>query len=385
MKNKNFTKIAIASTLTTLLCACNGFFDKDNTPTPNALVNFKAEATPHLRWETSVNSGVGNDYLKMVPAINEQSIFTTDKNGMVVATNKTTGNNLWKQSTGNSLSTGPAIDNGLVFVGSHDGKVIALRQTDGKIVWNVQVASEILAAPAASAGIVLVKTIDGQLTALSETDGHTLWHYHEIEPTLILRAGSAPQIENDSVVAGFANGNLVKLNLQSGSLQWQETVAVPAGTFAIQRMIDIDADPYIFHNKIFVATYQGRISALELASARSLWTHDISSFNGLSVDNERVYASDAMSHLWAFSANNGNVAWEQKQLESRNITGPANMGNAIVVGDAEGYIHWLSKQDGHLIARVQLGGSGILVAPIVNNNVLYVLTKDGHLAAYTVT
>ena len=379
--NKTLYRITLACSFAMTLTACNGFFDKDNTPAPSPLVSFHETLHPQLVWETQVNSGLGSDYVKLVPALSNTAIFTADKNGTVTATNKTNGAALWHVSTDDTYTSGPALDDSRVYIGSRSGKVIALQQSDGKVLWTSQVSSEVLAPPAASQGIVVVKTIDGRLVGLSAQDGHLVWHYQQVEPSLILRSASAPQIENDHVIAGFANGTLAKLSLQNGSTIWQEAVAIPTGTFAIQRMIDIDADPDVLHNKIFVATYQGRISALELSSAKTLWTHDLSSFTGLTVQNDKVFVSDAKSYLWAFDANSGTVAWRQTQLESRTISAPVSMGNTIVVGDAEGYLHWLNPTDGHFEARMQLGGAGILATPAVDNGTLYVLTQDGHLAA----
>jgi outer membrane protein assembly factor BamB len=380
---KSTLKILTISTLGALLSACNGFFDKDNTPNPTPLTQFKAETSTRLKWYSNVNAGVGSDYLKMIPAVGERAIFTADKEGSITATDKINGAILWKQTLQASLSAGTAVDDGMVFIGSREGRVFALRQTDGKQMWSVQVASEVLAPPAASHSTVLVKTIDGQLTALAAKDGQVLWHFQQTEPALILRGGSAPQVTHEDVVTGFANGNLAKLTLNEGSLLWQETVAVPTGSFAIQRMVDIDADPVIYNNRVYVATYQGRITALELSSGKTVWTHDISSFTGLTVDGQRVYVSDATSNLWAFDADTGTVDWRQTQLIARNITGPASFANYIVVADEEGYMHVLNKQDGHFVARTRVNHSSILATPVVNNESIYVLTTDGHLAAYT--
>jgi outer membrane protein assembly factor BamB len=260
--------------------------------------------------------------------------------------------------------------------------VIALNPDQGKSLWQSHASSEILAPPAASHGIVLAKAIDGKLVAFSAQDGHVLWRYHQQEPNLILRGASTPKVNNDIIIVGFANSNLAKINLNDGGLLWQKTIATPESSFAIQRMVDIDADPIIVGNRIYVATYQGKIAALELGSGKELWNHDISSYAGIAADQENVYVADASSHIWSFNSDNGGVNWRQIQLAARGITGPAIMGQFIVVGDAEGYLHWLNKHDGHFVARTYVNSSGIGAAPVVNNNVLYVVTKDGHLSAY---
>jgi outer membrane protein assembly factor BamB len=184
------------------------------------------------------------------------------------------------------------------------------------------------------------------------------------------------------VIVGFENGNLAKLTRQEGSMIWQTTVAIPEGAFAIQRMVDIDADPVVYNHNVYVATYQGRATSLDLTTGKAQWTHDMSSFTGLTVDSQRLYVSDAKSYLWAFDRESGTVDWRQVQLEARNISGPAMIGNYIVVGDGQGYLHWLSKQDGHFVARSRVNNSAIRVVPIVDNDVVYVLTREGYLSAY---
>jgi outer membrane protein assembly factor BamB len=146
-------------------------------------------------------------------------------------------------------------------------------------------------------------------------------------------------------------------------------------------MIDIDADPILFQHHLYVATYQGRISSLDWTSGRILWTHDISSYTGMAADDNAVYLSDTEGTLWKFHADDGVVNWHDYTLRYRVISGPALIGHYVVVGDAEGYLHWLNKQDGHVADRISLG-SAIYAAPISENGVLYALTNKGSLAAY---
>lgn len=384
MKLKNIKNLVFVSFCMFSLNACSTFFDKDNTPAPTPLVDFTQQVPVRTLWYTRTGVGANNHYLKLMPAISGNAIFTSNQNGVVAANDIQTGKSLWQTNTGGALSGGAAVNADHVYVGGRDGDVYALNQSNGALVWKTQSSSEILAPAAASDGRVLVKTIDGRVTAFSTVDGHELWKYQETEPTLILRGSSAPQIARGAVIVGFENGDLVKLNLHNGREEWQRAIAEAQGLFAIQRMIDIDADPIIMGNRVYAATYQGHVAALDFSSGNELWSHDISSYAGIASDGRKVFVSDAKSHVWAFNANGGAVNWQQTKLEARTITGPALIGDYVVVGDAEGYLHWMSQQDGHFVARTRVSGSGILATPIVQQNVLYVYTKDGHLAAYTV-
>jgi outer membrane protein assembly factor BamB len=380
---KNNKKLWVIGLLSGLLTACT-LFDKDNTPPPSKLVHFTPEIKVQSAWNTRTGAGAGKTYLKLVPAVADKAIFTADKNGTVTATDKISGKKLWSVRASETISAGPGTTDNLVVVSSKVGDITALDQLNGSIAWKAHASSEVLATPVASNGIVIIKTINGTLSALSENDGHLLWNYHQSEPALILRGSSAPQISNGNIVAGFANGSLSKLTLHGGNLQWKASVAAPEGSFAIERMIDIDANPLIFDDNIYVATYQGRIAVIDLMSGKPKWMHDLSSYTGMAINSDTVFITDAKSHLWAFDRETGQVRFRQTELEARNITAPAIMGNYITVGDAEGYLHWMSKTDGHFVARTRVNKSAIIAAPVVYNQVLYVVTTDGHLATYTI-
>jgi outer membrane protein assembly factor BamB len=364
------------------LSGCNGFFDKDNTPPPRPLTHYPFEINPRFLWSVNTGSGSGGEYLKTSPAIGATDIVTASMNGVITSVNKFNGRINWRTDTRMLISAGPGIGDQLVVAASHRGDIVALSERNGRILWRTVIPGEILANPAIDRGIIIIKAIDGNLRALSTADGHEVWSFRQVEPNLILRGSSRPLIRDNNVIAGFANGNLSKLNLHDGQLLWQQAVAIPEGAFAIQRMIDIDADPTLFDHHLYAATYQGKIASLDWISGKILWNYDISSYTGMIADENTVYISDAKSFIWAFGADNGLVNWRQTALEARIVSGPASMGNYIVVGDAQGYLHWLSKQDGHLAGRIKLN-SAIYASPVAENNVLYALTNKGYLVAYT--
>jgi outer membrane protein assembly factor BamB len=377
-------RLALTAASTLLLTACAGFFDKDNTPTPTPLTPFTAEIKPTLLWSAKVGSGSNDTYLKLSPSLSGDAIYTSSANGVVTATNKHNGNTFWSVNTKTPITSGTGVGSGMVVVGSRQGDVISLQQSDGRLLWKTNVSGEVLAKPAIGNNTIVVKTIDGTIHTLAASDGHLLWTYQQTEPSLILRGSSAPLVRDNIIFAGFANGNLAKIGLRNGQLDWSRPIAIAVGGFSIERMIDIDADPFVYGHRVFAATYQGKIASLDWNSGNTLWSHDISSYTGMTADDDSIYISDASGYIWAFGANNGLVNWRQTQLEARNVSPPAVMGNYVVVGDAEGYLHWLGKRDGHFAGR-EFAGNTIMAAPIVENNVLYALTSNGSLVAYTLS
>lgn len=380
---KNMLKNAVLFASCLLLSAC-GFFDKDNTPNPTPLTDFTPEAHAKLVWSTSAGNGAGDEYLKMQPTLKNGTLYTAGSKGTVTAIDAATGRINWKVGTQVPLSAGPGVGENLIVVGSRKGDVVALNTSDGGIIWKQNVNGEILAKPAVGENLVIIKTMDGYIRALSLTDGHERWSFQQVEPNLILRGSSSPLIRHRSVIAGFANGNLAKFSAADGQIQWMQPLATPEGAFAIQRMIDIDPDPVVYNGSIYAATYQGKIASLDWESGRIIWDHNISSYTGMAVAPEAIYITDAKSDVWGFNRDSGLVNWRQTKLEARGTSGPAVMDNYLVVGDAQGYVHWLSQSDGHFVAR-QKAGAAIYAAPIVAGNTVYVATTTGRVLAYTLT
>lgn len=381
MRNVTFyTLVTIICTL--LLTACNGFFEKDNLPPPAPLPTLTPdEMHPHLIWSTRTGLGVGDEYLRLTPAISETTLYTTSSRGIVTAVNRADGRRIWETDTRLPLSAGPGIGLGTVVVGSRYGEVLALHDATGKIRWRSLVSGEILAKPAISQNKVIIKTTDGFVRALALSDGRKLWAFQQTEPNLILHGASTPLITDGKIIVGFANGNLAKLNLSDGQLLWLQTVSISEGAFAIERMIDIDANPLLFQHHIYAATYQGEVASLNWASGKIRWSHSISSYTGMTAEQNTLYITDANSFVWAFNAQTGTTKWKQTQLRRRDITAPAIIGNYLVVGDAYGYLHWLDKRDGHFVARDRIRPS-LHAAPLVKDNTVYVFADNGVLRAY---
>lgn len=375
-------KILPVLLISSLLAGCSGFFDKDNTPPPTALTTYRAELSPQLLWSTQTGKGTDGEYLKLTPAVDNQAVYTASVNGNVTAVQLSSGKKIWQTDTDASLTTGAAADNGMVVVGSRHGDLFALSENTGKILWKTSINGELLANPAIGQGHVIIKTIDGTVRSLDANTGKTEWSQQQAEPNLILRASSTPVITSNAVLAGFANGNLVKMSLNTGTMQWMQPIATPDGIFPIERMIDIDANPVVYHQRVYAATYQGNISSLSLESGEVLWTHDISSYTGMDADDTTVFITDAQGYVYSFDANSGLVNWRQTDLKYRVLTAPVIMGNTVVVGDAEGYLHWLNRQDGHFMGRISTGAP-LSAAPFVQNNVLYAFTTGGKLLAYS--
>lgn len=360
------------------LIACG---EKDNSEPPADLVDFDASVRLEKLWDVSVGSGAPQQYIKLYPLLLSDRIIAADRNGNVVAVNVENGQIIWRTDLDVIISGGVGGNADHHFVATRDGEVIALNAL-GKEIWRQKISSESLVPAAVDDDSVIVRGVDGNITALSVLDGKQLWIYSRDVPVLSLRGSSALIVDQSRVYAGLDNGRLVALDSKDGHSLFDLAVATASGRSEIERLNDVDGDAVLDSNVLYMASYQGRVIATDVRRGQLLWTRKISTSTGVDVGTVNVFITDDRDHVWAMGRDNGATMWKQEKMQARQLTRPAVMGDYIVVADYAGYLHWLSQFDGHFVARVHVDNDGILVPPLVKNDHVYVMTRDGNLVAY---
>lgn len=358
---------------------------EDNADPPAVLSDAKNEIAIDLVWDASIGVGADEKTVKLVPVISQEKIITGDHDGLVQARHLDSGKRIWEQDTHLHLSAGGGVGNGTVIFGSSNAEVTALSSDTGAILWKSKVTSEVLSIPVIADQIVIVRSTDGAITALDEKSGGKLWSYEHNVPALSIRGIGTPLIVENTVIAGYDNGKLVALNLHNGKYIWEISLAMPKGRSEVERLVDLDADPIEVNGVIFISGYKGGVSAISASDGDVMWHNEnVSSYTGLSHDFRYMYLSDTHSHVWQLDQRSGGGYWQQKDLHHRRLTAPMTYQNYVVVGDFEGYVHWLSSSDGRPMGRLQVTDSPIETPPVIVNDTVYVYAKDGTLAALRV-
>ncbi|MEN9756325.1 MAG: outer membrane protein assembly factor BamB [Pseudomonadota bacterium] len=356
---------------------------EDNTDPPALLTELDA-AEVHIDelWDASIGVGADEKSVKLAPVVSGSNIIVADREGVVEARDLKTGDKIWSTQTELFLSGGAGLGNNIVVFGSSNAQVIALNAQTGEIAWKSNVSGEVLASPVVAKNGVIIRTTDGTITALDEKTGGKLWSYEHNVPALTIRGISAPLVVNDKVIAGYDNGKLIALDLTNGKYAWETSIAIPKGRSEVERLVDLDVDPIEINDVVYIASYRGGVSAVSASDGDTMWRNDsVSSHTGLSNDFRYLYITDSHAHVWQLDQHNGAGLWQQKELHHRRLTAPAIYQNYIVVGDFEGYVHWLSSTDGRQLGRIQITDQPIENKPIVIDDIVYVYAKDGTLSA----
>lgn len=355
---------------------------EDNIDPPAELVEYKAEIEIDVLWKESIGVGADEKFLNLDLAVSYGKVLAADSEGLVQARDVKTGDLIWETETEYHFSAGPGVGEGSVIFATSNAQVVAFNLETGEKQWTSLVSSEVLANPVVANNSVIIRTTDGRMIALSEKDGSEQWSFERGVPALSIRGTGTPIIVGNKVIAGFANGKLLGLRLRDGKNSWETSIAIPSGRSEIERLVDLDVDPVETDGVIFISSYQGGTTAVLDLNGDVLWRNkDVSSYSGLSYDWRYLYISDTKSHVWQLDQGNGGSLWKQDELYNRVLSTPVAYEDYVVVGDYEGYIHWLAVSDGRQLGRTKVSSSAINAKPVVVNGTVFIYSKDGSLTA----
>lgn len=342
------------------LSGCSMFSSNDDRYEPTPLTEYAPGMSVRSVWSTSIGSGSG---LGFVPAVVGDAVYAATPNGSVAKIELASGRVVWKASADTKLSAGAGSDGTTTVVASPLGQVIAFDDT-GKVKWKAQATSDVSIAPVVGYGAVVVRSGDYRIQAFNIETGERLWSLQRPGPALALRSNAQMVMAEGLVITGLPGGKLLAINVGSGNVQWEGTVATPRGASDLERLTDVVGAPRIAGSLLCAVAYQGRIVCFDVTQGgRPLWAKDFSSASGMVLDNQFAYAPDQHGVVNAFALDSGTNVWKQAGLKNRQLTSPAVLGQAVAVGDLDGYVHFLSRSDGRLLARLSVGG-GAIVSPL---------------------
>lgn len=378
-------RIAVAMALASLagcsslpsLSSLNPFSKSAPRNPPAALVEFKPTLAVRTVWSNSV--GKSNGFV-FSPVASGASVFAAAADGTVLRLDAATGAVNWRINAGSPLSAGVGTDGNTVAVAGDKGVVYAF-DADGKLRWKSKTSSEVLSAPAVTSDLVIVRSVDNRIAAFDIATGTRRWFLQRTTPALTLRSAPGIVAAGNAAYAALPGGRLLALALNNGAPLWEVAVGDPRGATELERVSDTSGNPVLLGREICAVAYQGRVGCFDVASGSTRWAKDWSSDVGVGADERAVYAANEVGVVAAFSRDSGASLWRNTKLDHRRLSAPVALANAVAVGDAQGYIHFLSRDDGAFVARTATDGSAITGTSIAIGERVIFQTQAGQLVA----
>ncbi|MYM27100.1 outer membrane protein assembly factor BamB [Duganella sp. CY15W] len=375
------TKTVVAASVFAMLAGCSLFSSKDTKNQPAPLVELKNPSlSPKVVWKYSTGKA-GTAVFS--PALAGDSVYVADADGALVRLNAASGKEQWRVKTGTDLTAGVGSDGEVIVVGGVKGQILAY-DASGKQLWKAQASSEVLSSPVVGGGLVVVRSVDNMINGYDAKTGAKKWSMPRTTPALTLRNAPGMVINGPNVYIAQPGGKLLALTLATGIQRFEVVVGEPRGATELERVTDIAGAPVIFEKDVCAVSYQGRVACFDAATGAPHWSKPTSSDKGVAVDQRFVFVSDDKGDVGAYSRENGANAWKNDKLSYRNLSTPVSYGRAVAVGDYQGYIHFLSREDGAFIGRVATDGSAINADPVIAGTNLIFQTQSGTVTALAV-
>lgn len=365
---RTFFAIAFAS----LLASCSS---SGNKPKPAELTPVVPLISAKQVWVSPV--GGTNAALSLV-AVNER-VAVAGGNGTVAVIQTATGADAWRTQVGAPVKAGVGFDGHMAAVVTERNDLVAL--VNGQEVWRQRLAASSHTAPLVAGQRVFVLAADRTVQAFDGNTGIRLWQQSRPGEPLVLRHPGVLLAVGDTLVAGLG-GRLLGFNPSSGSIRWDVNIASPKGGNDVERMVDLVGPAHRLGNEVCVRAFQAAVACVDAERGSVIWRQNSDGRTGLSGDDRHVYGTDASGRVVAWGRAKGEVAWSQDKLLHRGVGTPLLLGRSVVAGDAQGFMHVMSREDGAFMARLPTDGSAILSAPVLAGDTLLALTRSGNLVAW---
>lgn len=356
------------------LAACSSSGDK---PKPTALETLANTATVKPLWSIR-QGGDASAALRITAA--DGLVVSADDAGNVSAHELLTGRERWRGRADADVTAGVGSDGRYAAVVTKNNDLIVF--DSGVVKWRTALTTKVVTPPLVAGERVFVQGVDRAVVAFDAIDGRKLWLYQRPSDPLALTQPGVLQPVRNTLWVGVGP-RLVALDGVKGTVKQDLVVASPRGGNEVERLADLVGPAARVGDVLCVRSFQTAVGCVD-TQAGVIWSKTQAGAQGLAMDDGLVYGADVNDRVVAWHRNSGEVAWRAEQLLYRGLSAPAVVAGKVAVGDSEGYVHLLSSQDGHTVARLTTDGSGVASSMLVVGSNLLVLTRNGGLFVFGV-
>jgi outer membrane assembly lipoprotein YfgL len=368
----NCVRLLTVGATMALLGACSG---GANQTQPAQLKPFTAMVPVKQAWTAKL----GEINFPLTLSASANSVMLAAGNGLVLAVDAGTGRDLWRINAGAALAAGVGGDVRLAAVITQGNELVSMGE--GKVIWRQKLLAQAFTAPFVAGGRVFVLAADRSVSAFDGATGRKLWTQQRPGEPLVLRQGGVLQAVGNTLVAGLG-GRLTGLNPDNGSVRWELPIAIPRGVNDIERLVDLVGPASRLQQTVCVRAFQASVGCVNAERGSLQWSRPADGSQGLDGDERLVFGVESDGRVIAWQRADGERAWTSDELRYRGLTAPHVVGRSIAVGDASGFVHLLSRQDGSLLNRLSTDGSAIVAPPVLVGDTLVVVTRKGNIFGF---
>ena len=361
----------------------------------NSVEHVEAGANFQEAWRRSFGEASSRRHHVTAPPVSSGGrIFLMDGAADVSAHDARTGAQIWRTNITpksrrdhEAWGGGVAYADGKIYVSSGFREVGALDAADRQArCWRTATDAPMHAAPTAADGRVFAEDVNDELFAFDAATGNQDWTYQALsEPARIL-ASTSPAVENETLVASFASGELVALRAANGAELWNASLSRANRTNALSEIRDIAGRPVLYKGDVYAVSHSDVFAAVDLRTGTARWTLPVSAITTPWPAGDVVYVIDQSGQVICASRDSGQVYWIRdlnaglKKKQRAYWSTPILASNRLITVSSKGEAVAIDPKTGAIQRRLKLGADALL-GPIAVNGTLYVVTEAAQLIA----
>ena len=350
-----------------VLSACSSAPDK---PQPSALPSVSGSLNVKKVWTNQI----GEVSTPILASVHGQQVAVASTAGQLALIDAASGRDVWRLSLGAPIQAGVGGDGQRFAVVTSNNELVTVEA--GRILWRQALSALSYTPPLVAGERVFVLTGDRSVSAFDGATGQKLWTQQRPGDPLVLRQAGLLMPVGDQLLVGWG-GRLVSLNPLSGAVRWETLVGSTRGTNEVERLVDLVAGASRLGNSVCVRAFQATVACMDATNGRMAWSRAAQGHQGLDGDAQTLWGVESDGKLQAWQRTSGALLWTQEALRFRELSMPLAWGQALVVGDLDGWVHALSPQNGQPLQRIGTDGSAITGRPVAVGQTLVVVTRTG--------
>ena len=369
MKSLKFVACLFSSVAVLFLNGCSSAPEKPKaSPLPVVSGSLKVQNV----WKNQI----GTVQPHLLTSLHGQQMAVASAQGQLALIDVQNGRDVWRMSLNAPIQAGVGGDGRRFAVVTQANELVVVET--GKVLWRHVLPALSYTPPLVAGERVFVMTGDRAVSAFDAQTGQRLWSQQRSSDPLLLRQAGLLIPFGDSLLVGWG-GRLASLNPLTGAVRWETLVGVTRGTNEVERLVDLVAGVSRQGNSLCLRAFQTSVACLDGLTGRVMWSRPAQGHQGLDGSEALVIGTESDGKVLAWDRNSGAPIWTQEGLRFRGLSMPSFWTNFGVVGDQEGWVHFLAQQDGKPVQRVATDGSGIMGKPIVAGHTLVVVTRNGNI------
>lgn len=350
-----------------VLAACSSTPDQ---PAPSPLPAFSGAFKVQKVW----SSQVGAITTPLMASAHDQQVAVASSQGQIALMDVQTGRDVWRLNLNTPIQAGVGGDGQRFAVVTQNNELVTVE--NGKVLWRQTLSALTYTPPLVAGGRVFVSTGDRAVSAFDGATGQKLWTQQRPSDPLVLRQAGLLMPIGDTLLVGLG-ARLVSLNPLTGAVRWETLVGSTRGTNEVERLVDVVAGASRVGNSVCVRAFQASVACIDGLNGRMTWSRNAQGYQGLDGDEQNVWGVESDGKVLAWQRQSGAPIWRQEALRFRGLSLPLAWSRTLVVGDQDGWVHFLSPEDGQTLQRIATDGSGITGKPVSVGRTLVVVTRTG--------